>query len=212
MGLSMLVSLVSLEYGSMSGEKAPLALFLILRFIHFWLHLHIPLHEHVHCWLLQTINRIVVLGWTLCDSHLFRLYFGIFQPSEKSAFDHNLPQHPLQSGDHRWLLALVPLPQVPQDGEWSLKRGLINIKIELKFTFFSFKSSSEPQSPQWSPIFVLTARRSRGLGHWSLHRRCSSCSSFLQVFFSFFVPRALYLRYVLFILYFYTFFSSWKPL
>jgi len=30
MGLSMLVSLVSLEYGSMSGEKAPLALFLIL--------------------------------------------------------------------------------------------------------------------------------------------------------------------------------------
>ena len=78
MGLSMLVSLVSLEYGSMSGEKAPLALFLILRFIHFWLHLHIPLHEHVHFWLLQTINRIVVLGWTLCDSHLFRLYFGIF--------------------------------------------------------------------------------------------------------------------------------------
>jgi len=30
MGLSMLVSLVSLEYGSMSGERAPLALFLIL--------------------------------------------------------------------------------------------------------------------------------------------------------------------------------------
>ena len=33
MGLSMLVSLVSLEYGSMSGERAPLALFLILRFL-----------------------------------------------------------------------------------------------------------------------------------------------------------------------------------
>jgi len=30
MGLSMLISLVSLEYGSMSGERAPLALFLIL--------------------------------------------------------------------------------------------------------------------------------------------------------------------------------------
>ena len=35
MGLSMLVSLVSLEYGSMSGERAPLALFLILRYV--WL-------------------------------------------------------------------------------------------------------------------------------------------------------------------------------
>ena len=82
MGLSMLVSLVSLEYGSMSGEKAPLALFLILRFINFWL--------------LQTLNRIVVCGWTLCESHLFiRLYFDIFQPSEKSAFDHNLPLHTL---------------------------------------------------------------------------------------------------------------------
>ena len=33
MGLSMLISLVSLEYGSMSGERAPLALFLILRFL-----------------------------------------------------------------------------------------------------------------------------------------------------------------------------------
>ena len=32
MGLSLLVSLVSLEYGSMSGERGPLALFLILRF------------------------------------------------------------------------------------------------------------------------------------------------------------------------------------
>ena len=31
----MLVSLVSLEYGSMSGERAPLALFLILRYV--WL-------------------------------------------------------------------------------------------------------------------------------------------------------------------------------
>ena len=31
MGLSLLVSLVSLEYGSMSGERGPLALFLILR-------------------------------------------------------------------------------------------------------------------------------------------------------------------------------------
>ena len=35
MGLSMLVSLVSLEYGSMSGERAPLALFLILRYLWF---------------------------------------------------------------------------------------------------------------------------------------------------------------------------------
>ena len=31
MGLSLLVSLVSLEYGSMSSERGPLALFLILR-------------------------------------------------------------------------------------------------------------------------------------------------------------------------------------
>ena len=33
MGLSLLVSLVSLEYGSMSSERGPLALFLILRSI-----------------------------------------------------------------------------------------------------------------------------------------------------------------------------------
>ena len=35
MGLSLLVSLVSLEYGSMSSERGPLALFLILRWLGF---------------------------------------------------------------------------------------------------------------------------------------------------------------------------------
>ena len=45
MGLSLLVSLVSLEYGSMSGERGPLALFLILRWTFSW-----HLYEDVKIW------------------------------------------------------------------------------------------------------------------------------------------------------------------
>ena len=47
-------------------------------------------------------------------SHIYHSQAG---QAGSTAFDYNLPLHPLQSGDHRWLLALVPLPQVPQDGE-----------------------------------------------------------------------------------------------
>ena len=39
LGLCLLVSLVSLEYGSMAGERAPLALFLILSTVVYWLEL-----------------------------------------------------------------------------------------------------------------------------------------------------------------------------
>ena len=109
MGLSMLVSLVSLEYGSMSGERAPLALFLILRYL--WL-------------------------------PLFQKYVSSLPP---------------QPGHHCRLLALVPLPQIPQDGERGLKGG--EKKNDINSTQFKIYCES-----------VITFSYIQFENHWLLNR------------------------------------------
>ena len=99
MGLSLLVSLVSLEYGSMSSERGPLALFLILRWdfaIGFVGLFSFPF----------SIFLFLIYRWDLFDFAFVLVFYSLLL-SHLEPISINL-----QSGDHRWLLALVPLPQV----------------------------------------------------------------------------------------------------